>query len=735
MNIFKQLTIVWTMSLIFWTTLSHAQIDKQGNQLPVAQELIIRPYVQYHTPGEATLYWKTDVPGPSIIEYGSATSERKRVKDAKPKTDHSVNLSGLDEDTVYLYSVTTESNGKATTSADYSFDTTFNYTVKPIDATLNPYEPSKDYAQAAEQILRETGITEGYCLVYAAGRGQLAFELAKRSELIVLGVDDDMKAISEGRQILSKAGVYGDRITLMDSTSLDATPFTANYANLIVSDRALTAEQVPGTSNEVLRVLRPNGGVAYISGTEESLKDWVSLNADSFTISKGKKSYWAKSVKAPLPNAGSWSHQYGNTTNNSNSGDTLGGAGKTNEMRVQWLGRPGADFGIDRNPRMPAPLSMNGRLFHQGLNRVCGLDMYNGAMLWMLEVPGLRRVNIPRDAANWCLDEDSVYMAIEGNCWSVDAQTGSLDHLYQLPEKAKRDTHEWGLMMQEDERIFGSTVIKGGSYTTYWGKEAWYDQREGTGTFKVCSDSLFSITKNKTEADWTYKNGLIINATVTIADNKIYFVETRNDIAKASKTGRVEVPEIWLDQYLVALDANTGELLWEQAIDTEDGIVVFYLTYANDMLLITSSLRPKYHLYGFSAKDGSQKWHSSHDWVSDNHGSHMIHPAVTGDTVFLEPMGYSVATGEKLRDDLGRREGCATVAATSNALIYRGENRRVAMWDIEEAEVTSWMNLRPSCWLSVVPSGGMILAPEGGGGCSCGNWVETSLGFLPDFSD
>jgi hypothetical protein len=25
----------------------------------------------------------------------------------------------------------------------------------------------------------------------------------------------------------------------------------------------------------------------------------------------------------------------------------------------------------------------------------------------------------------------------------------------------------------------------------------------------------------------------------------------------------------------------------------------------------------------------------------------------------------------------------------------------------------------------------MLLAPEGGGGCSCGNWLETSVGFLP----
>ena len=71
----------------------------------------------------------------------------------------------------------------------------------------------------------------------------------------------------------------------------------------------------------------------------------------------------------------------------------------SSELEVRWLGRPGADFGIDRNPRMPAPLAVGGRLFHQGMNRMVALDAFNGAILWSLEIPDLRRVNIPRDCA------------------------------------------------------------------------------------------------------------------------------------------------------------------------------------------------------------------------------------------------------------------------------------------------------------------------------------------------
>ncbi|MFP6616294.1 MAG: PQQ-binding-like beta-propeller repeat protein [Candidatus Hydrogenedentota bacterium] len=742
MSIFIR-TAVHVVLIFVCAVQAQAQIGPEGKQLPKAEELIIRPYVQYHVPGQATIAWKTSVPSPTILGYGSGEGDRISATDATLKTEHEVVVENLLRDTVYLYNITTENEGKETTSVDYSLDTTFNYTVVPIPADINPYgddATSAMYAKAAQQIIAETGITSGYCLVYGSGRGQLALELAKRTQLIVQGVDDDPKAIAEGRNILGKAGLYGDRITLVSTVSLDQLPFTSKYANLVVSDRALVEGEMPGTPLEVLRVLRPGGGIAYFGRPDsakdgvasQALNDWLGITGDSFAVSQNTDGLWAKSVAPPLPNIGAWSHQYGDAANTSNSGDTLSGAGKTNEMRVQWLGRPGADFGIDRNPRMPAPLSINGRLFHQGLNRMCGLDAYNGAMLWMLEVPGLRRVNIPRDGSNWCADADQVFVAIEGAMWAVDAQTGNLDHLYALPDGEAKGSKEWGIVMQEDDRIFGSSTKTGSSYTTYWGGPAWYDSTSGAGTFKVCSDSLFSYEKGGTKPDWTYRSGMIINSTVTMAEGKIYFVESRHPAALASESGRIEADELWLDQYLVALDAKTGKTLWEESIDTEDGVVVFFLTHTNDTLLLTSSLSGNYHLYAFNSKDGSRNWHSSHKWVSDNHGSHMIHPAVVADVVFLEPLGYSVTTGEVLRDDLGRREGCATVAATSDALIYRGANRRVAMWDIASGEVTSWMNLRPSCWLSVVPSGGMILAPEGGGGCSCGNWVETSLGFLPD---
>jgi len=109
----------------------------------------------------------------------------------------------------------------------------------------------------------------------------------------------------------------------------------------------------------------------------------------------------------------------------------------------------------------------------------------------------------------------------------------------------------------------------------------------------------------------------------------------------------------------------------------------------------------------------------------------MQHPVVLANRVYLEPRGYSLKSGQLVTSAMGRHEGCATYCGTKHALIYRGQSRRVAMWDVTEERVTSWYNLRPSCWLSTVAGEGMVLSPEGGGGCSCGNWLETSLVFAP----
>src|SRR5207248_2987793 len=69
------------------------------------------------------------------------------------------------------------------------------------------------YAAAAEAILKQTGIKRGFCLVAGSEQGRLAFELAKRSELVIFGVEADERKVAAAREALAKAGLYGSRVT------------------------------------------------------------------------------------------------------------------------------------------------------------------------------------------------------------------------------------------------------------------------------------------------------------------------------------------------------------------------------------------------------------------------------------------------------------------------------------------------------------------------------------------
>jgi outer membrane protein assembly factor BamB len=380
---------------------------------------------------------------------------------------------------------------------------------------------------------------------------------------------------------------------------------------------------------------------------------------------------------------------------------------------------------------MPAPLAVSGKLFHQGMNRMVALDSYNGTVLWSLEIPELQRVNLPRDASNWCTDRSSLYVAVRDRCWVIDHPTGDLKQTYSLPGGEDSDASDWGYLAQLDGVLFGSIIPEGTVYTDFWGGASWYDKTSGAGTGKVCSDSLFAYDLETDALLWQYQNGVVINTTLAARAGRLYFVASRNAAVKQQPQRRLNDPHLWADQWLVALDARTGQTLWEVPIDTVDGIVVFFLGCTDRSVLITSSAQGQYHLYAYDANSGKQIWTNAHKWPSDNHSGHMQHAVLFDSKVYLEPCGYDLATGKRITTAVGRHEGCATYCGVKNALLYRGQSRRISLWDINTNEVTSWYNLRPSCWLSTIAADGMVILPEGGGGCSCGNWLETSLAFSP----
>lgn len=699
------------------------------------------PYLEFTGPDSAVVRWWTDEPSPSILEFGF--QERlARIEDATPQTEHTATLSGLGPNRVYWYTITVgDGDGdNARRTRPFECDTNFNYTQPSIADAPHPYgdhESAEYLAVLAQRILDRAGVDQGLCLVYGCGDGRLAFEIARQSNLRVIGVDTDPHKIAAARDALVKAGVYGARIRLHHVDRLEALPLTGAVANLVVCEAPLETDRYAAHVREVGRMLRPDGGVALILRAEKDVSpaaddliaalDAASLDCETL---RDDATVWLRAVRPPLDGAGEWSHQYGLPDNAAFGGETLGGATGIDDLEVQWFGLPGPRAQPDRNGRKPSPLAVGGRLFVQGLHRVAALDAYNGTILWAQEIPPLARFNMPRDCGNWCADREHVYTAIEGECWKIDAASGAVESL--LPVAIDEPSqYDWGYVARHGDLLLGSAVRAGTSYTSFWGGAGagWYDATDGPITDKVASDNLFALDAASGRRRWEYRDGPILNSTITVGGRHVYFVEARHPAVRAAGSRRVGQDELWHELYLVALEVESGSKLWEQHLATAMGRVVYYLAHGGDRLAIVASGGKKYYVYAFDDATGEPQWQADFDWKSDNHGAHMSRPAIVGDVLYVRPKAFDLTTGSLLDIEMPGGHGCGTYACTSGAVILRSGN--LTVWDRTSGNATRWHRLRPDCWLSSIPAGGLLLSPEGGGGCSCGSWIETSLGFAP----
>lgn len=414
---------------------------------------------------------------------------------------------------------------------------------------------------------------------------------------------------------------------------------------------------------------------------------------------------------------------YASAANTACSDDPYPGA----DMHALWFGEPGPRPMVDRGTRGPAPLYADGRLYVQGDCRLFGMDAYNGTILWELDIPDLRRANVPRGSSNMALAGDTLYATVRERCWVFDGQTGSIRTTYRVPEPADVNRHDWGYIAAVDELLYGTAVKKGGLYIGADGE--WYDTR-GEESEKTVSDVFFALDSATGAPRWHYAGGAVIDSTITIGGGRVYFIESRNpelaDIG-AGRFGR----ELDTDRFLISLDSLSGEKLWEKPFEGRPAAFVHYLMYQDEKLVSLSS-SGGWDMYTFSAVDGQLLWEHQAPLNRDHHGGGMQHPAIVGDMIYAEPCMLRLATGEVIKDDIKGRSGCGTVSASEHAIIFRDGTH--AIWDLKADKRARWSDLRPGCWLGMIPAGGLVLAPESGAGCWCaGVPMETSIAFaLPE---
>ena len=612
----------------------------------------------------------------------------------------------------------------------------------------NPYpkdERTKVYSSAAKQIIKETGIKKGYCLVLGCGIGRLMYELAKRTDLKIIGIDDNENKVLAARKALDKAGVYGVQASVHYG-SLTKLPFSDYVANLIVSDEVLISDDISTPADEVFRIVKPYGGVVYIikkDNKNQLLEKWVANSSQSGWKIINKKFDGVKLQRGGVNGSGEWTHLYADAANTSCSQDSL-----RSPMQIQWFGRPGPRRIINRHSRPMSSLFKNGRIFIPADNRIISVDAYNGTLLWELEVPNSRILGAMKDAGHMALTDNYIYIAAEKQCKAVDIKRGEVAFKLKAPQLIKGQKRNWGYLAAVKDQVIGSGKKQGASFFKLGKFNSEF--LEGDFRLMITSDYLFSLNRVSGKKMWTYQHGVILNSTVAIGDGFVYFVESRNKKALNDEDGRMQVDHFCKGEaYIVKLKLDTGEKVWEKGFHFPFDQIMF-LSYADNKVLVTGSYNKGKHvhygLFAFQSETGKMKWKNSFRggdtrWQTDKgkattggeHGEQWQHPVIIGDTIYLPPYDFNLHTGEKGTYYFTRGgHGCGGLSGSANYMFARGSNPRIyQLTDEAESGAPLTKVNRPGCWINIIPAGGLVMIPESSSGCTCNYPIQTSFVFVP----
>lgn len=425
-------------------------------------------------------------------------------------------------------------------------------------------------AKAAERILALAPVKKGFCLVIGNRTGRLAYELAKRTELKIVAVDDNPERSENARRMLDAAGVYGTRVAA-DCIGAPEMPYPNYFANLIVSESIL-GEGLFESSGDLLRMLKPHGGVLCLGFPPEASNqeqppslDAVRKQCESLgdfaaeVISDNGR--WVKVTRGALPGEGKWTHEYADLGNTACSDDER----VKGPLGVLWYGRPGPDLMVERHSRPAAPVAMDGRMFVQGENVIMAYDAYNGTFLWKTDVPGALRVRVDSDMGNLALEKGALYIAAHDKCLRLDPATGETLRTYDLPPHGDKPAR-WGYLACDGQTLFGSVAAPlKEDYAALWDEIAgedgeWHD-------LDAAVKKRDSAAGLKNEVDEFTKEYPKPDARAFWAAQQSGFMW--RGMTNWPQWGSVESPvgavtqRIMASNLLFALDTETGSIRWK----------------------------------------------------------------------------------------------------------------------------------------------------------------------------
>jgi len=217
--------------------------------------------------------------------------------------------------------------------------------------------------QQAESIFAATGVKGGLVVHLGCGDGRLTAALAKDQGYVVHGLDTEPASVDKARKHIRSLGLYGKvSVETFDGENL---PYSDNLVNVVVA-----SGECQVASEEIGRVLVP-GGVAFFVNRQSEIKN-------------------RKWAKPPREGVDEWTHFLHDASGNPVAHDTIVGPPR----HLQWHAGPRHSRSHEYTPSIQAVVSSGGRIFYiadQGPIatlrepaewKLLARDAYNGLLLW-----------------------------------------------------------------------------------------------------------------------------------------------------------------------------------------------------------------------------------------------------------------------------------------------------------------------------------------------------------------
>ncbi len=259
----------------------------------------------------------------------------------------------------------------------------------------------------------------------------------------------------------------------------------------------------------------------------------------------------------------------------------------------------------------------------------------------------------------------------------------------------------WGFLAQEGELLFGSVG----------------------NTLE--SSRLFALNKSDGRLRWLYNaEQAIEHNAIAISQGRVFLIDRTS--TEAMDRARRRGEKVRFSAKLVALDARTGDKLWET---TEEIGPRRNLWCAQGIVLASNADG----MSAYAASDGRLLW--------SRRASAQRYPVIVGKTIYAQPYAYDLLTGAqltRLHPVLGERVpwsfrrayGCGYVSAAPSMLFFR--SGVVGFYDLlGDSGIHNFAGIRPGCFINIIAAGGLVLIPEASSACTCSYNYQTSVALAP----